>query len=281
MYTNTIPKEYSLFPYTFDIPMLPQQISNFCNNSCNYNDGLPLLEATVNNELPLSILLSVRDRSHKFNNPTIIKNENCVNSKINYHKNSTKKSINVILNRHPKCYTTNDNKDVVIRKNIIFKQNQVYKNGGWQCPECSKIHKIKRYTSLKGLRNHYKVHTNEALQCYYCNFVTTKKEQLEKHCIRHKGERKYECKICHKKFKTKQTLKNHKVTHEFAKPWKCRNCSSSFKVKHNLVKHEKIHDPERPAYFCTHCSKKFRSKEGATGHDKKYHGGMFSSIVEM
>lgn len=98
-------------------------------------------------------------------------------------------------------------------------------------------------------------------QCSECDFVTTKRQLLRKHCILHHADKmdpvfllnQYKCDFCDKVFKDPIQLSNHKNVHLGLKPYKCVECEHTFTTRGELIRHTRYkHTLEKP-HKCTEC----------------------------
>ncbi|XP_019624805.1 PREDICTED: zinc finger protein 497-like [Branchiostoma belcheri] len=83
-------------------------------------------------------------------------------------------------------------------------------------------------------------------KCSLCRFVTTSKQNLKHHELRHKGERSFLCDFCGQSFLTGTKLKRHKYIHmsELERPHHCQLCGKGFIQKNHLKIHMQKRHPE-------------------------------------
>ncbi|XP_078584641.1 uncharacterized protein LOC144866818 [Branchiostoma floridae x Branchiostoma japonicum] len=85
-----------------------------------------------------------------------------------------------------------------------------------------------------------------SFKCSLCRFVTTSKQNLKHHELRHKGERAFLCDFCGQSFLTGTKLKRHKYIHksEMERPHHCQLCGKGFIQKNHLKSHMQKRHPE-------------------------------------
>lgn len=98
-------------------------------------------------------------------------------------------------------------------------------------------------------------------QCSECDFVTSTRQFLRKHCILNHADKmdpvfllnQYKCDFCDKVFKDPIQLSNHKNVHLGLKPYKCVECEHTFTTRGELIRHTRYkHTLEKP-HKCTEC----------------------------
>ncbi|XP_055308237.1 zinc finger protein 271-like, partial [Sitodiplosis mosellana] len=136
-------------------------------------------------------------------------------------------------------------------------------------------------------------------KCHICVYSTRWKGDLNKHMLKHTGDRPHGCDFCPKRFTSKQSLhahmkahieeflfhcpgclqrfdgKNEKEAHEVkckTRRYECHLCKESFgSMKGNMIKHMRVHSGDKP-FQCNECFKQFRQKSALMKH-MKLHGG--------
>lgn len=108
------------------------------------------------------------------------------------------------------------------------------------CPVCNKVFQI-----MSKMRIHVKeVHVREKnFSCSICDQKFFSKTHVQKHMIKHSGERIHECEICKKSYARKQTLKDHMRIHSGEKLFVCAVCSETFAQNNGLRLHMRVHHP--------------------------------------
>ena len=74
------------------------------------------------------------------------------------------------------------------------------------------MHKISDGTSVSESVEHRSLEVSQVTKiwrCSYCNHVSWRKGDLQRHIFRHTGERPFPCGLCPKTFTRKIHLKNH------------------------------------------------------------------------
>lgn len=110
----------------------------------------------------------------------------------------------------------------------------------YNCPVCGKIFQI-----LSKMRVHLKeVHIREKnFACSMCDQKFFSKTHVQKHMVKHFGDRVHECNVCKKSYARKQTLKDHMRIHSNEKKFICAVCSQTFVQNNSLRLHMKVHHP--------------------------------------
>ncbi|XP_017280167.1 zinc finger protein 91-like [Kryptolebias marmoratus] len=126
-----------------------------------------------------------------------------------------------------------------------------------RCPHCDSV-----FLKLTAFKYHLRTHTEERpYQCSCCIETFEEKEDLEKHCLKHrkmKKERPYSCTRCDYAFSTLMELTEHMSLHEGELPETCPICGKTFLNKSKLERHLTIHNGERP-HLCSICGNGFTS----------------------
>ncbi|XP_055306622.1 gastrula zinc finger protein XlCGF8.2DB-like [Sitodiplosis mosellana] len=139
--------------------------------------------------------------------------------------------------------------------------------------------------------------TGKRYKCSLCEYVTFKTTNLNRHMLKHTGERPFPCTICSKRFTQKPHLQSHMKAHVNEFLFSCSTCFQGFhrseeKVEHesgckvrryechlckeystvyktNLENHMRVHTGERP-FECDHCLKKFTQANHLKVHLKSH-----------
>ncbi|XP_063608908.1 zinc finger protein 316-like isoform X8 [Penaeus indicus] len=107
--------------------------------------------------------------------------------------------------------------------------------------------------------------TNKVHQCPYCPYRATKNHTLQRHLLKHTGEKPFSCPYCSYGTTRKEFLKEHINRHTGEKPFACPFCSYSSSHKNILRRHMIKHTAER-AFQCAHCHYQAPDKETLTMH---------------
>ncbi|KPJ01310.1 Zinc finger protein 425 [Papilio xuthus] len=109
------------------------------------------------------------------------------------------------------------------------------------CPICNKSFQIKSKMQV-----HIKeVHVREKnFSCTMCEQKFFSKSHVQKHMIKHIGNRIYQCETCKKSYARKQTLRDHMRIHNNDKRYVCEFCKQAFVQKNTLKLHLRVHHPE-------------------------------------
>ena len=120
------------------------------------------------------------------------------------------------------------------------------------------------------------------LICEYCDESLSCYSNLQRHMLRHTGERNWQCTICTRRFGTKWHLSRHELTHSGEKALvneMCKHCGKQFSSKKSRHVHELGHTGEF-LYFCNSCDKGFNEKSIMHKHRVKKHGDSYSYFCD-
>ena len=160
---------------------------------------------------------------------------------------------------------------LLVYKNIISLSWSFYSVVG--SPETKKDQKFdcktcnKRYSSVKSLRQHAKVHDeSNPHKCTVCMKIFPYKSGLERHYTKH--TKPHICSTCDKRFAQKRSLIKHQAAHSVEGTHKCLLCPSErlFNTKRALQSHMIYHS--EPKYLCGKCGKKYYNSSGLRRHEK-------------
>ena len=103
--------------------------------------------------------------------------------------------------------------------------------------------------------------------CKICSKSFSKRDNLKKHEIIHRGEKPYLCEECGKSFARKQDLNVHRRYHSGIRPYACSLCDKTFHSYSGLKSHENRHNGIKP-FLCNACGKTFVQKSQLTNHER-------------
>lgn len=110
----------------------------------------------------------------------------------------------------------------------------------YNCPECHIV-----FQKRDRLRMHFKTtHTNDYVECSFCEKKFDNDKNLRKHIVIHTGERNFVCKVCSKAFPRKSTLGQHMWIHSEVKKHECKACDKTFNQRVSWRTHMKSRHPE-------------------------------------
>jgi len=132
-----------------------------------------------------------------------------------------------------------------------------------KCAICNKF-----YTNLHGLKQHMKIHGDEAVECEICGKKFGRSYNLRRHMMTHTGEKPHQCRVCLKQFSGKGTLKQHMASHSETREHRCHLCSKVYKTRGDLSIHVRKHEP--PRFDCHLCARRFHHKKDLNYHVKKH-----------
>ncbi|XP_031636115.1 zinc finger protein 239-like [Contarinia nasturtii] len=152
------------------------------------------------------------------------------------------------------------------------------------------VNDTKRRNAVVNQRSKSKKH-----KCDVCEYSSEYKSDLNRHLLKHTGEKPFGCDYCPKRFTSKQNLCSHqkvhveeflfhcdvclegfnikdgKIEHETgckAIRYACHLCQQSFgSEKNNLIRHMRVHTGVKP-YKCQQCLKEFNLKHNLNVHMK-------------
>uniref|UniRef100_A0A8D8BMN5 Zinc finger protein 782 n=2 Tax=Culex pipiens TaxID=7175 RepID=A0A8D8BMN5_CULPI len=132
------------------------------------------------------------------------------------------------------------------------------------------------------LKEHNKrYHSNENLNCEYCQKTFKLKLDLRNHIVNvHLSERVFKCETCGMEFRRKSTLTVHEATHSDVYNFPCQQCDKKFKVKNLLNKHIiRVH--QEATLECEHCSKMFYTRWMLLDHIESRHGVQMRFVCDV
>ena len=77
--------------------------------------------------------------------------------------------------------------------------------------------------------------------CTECGYSTDRRPTLNRHMMRHTGERPFQCDVCKYSTSRKSALDRHMRVHTGDKPFRCDHCVFSTSGKAQLTKHKQMH----------------------------------------
>ncbi|XP_055326050.1 zinc finger protein 22-like, partial [Sitodiplosis mosellana] len=150
-----------------------------------------------------------------------------------------------------------------------------------------------RDTQKRGDKAH--LNLSKKHKCHICVYSTRWKCDLNRHLLKHTGEKPHGCDFCPKRFTSKQNLhahmkvhveefllhcsvclqgfdgKNGKEAHEnncTTRRYECHLCKESFgSIKTHMMEHTHVHSGDKP-FQCNECSKQFTQKSHLKEHMK-------------
>lgn len=115
--------------------------------------------------------------------------------------------------------------------------NSLRRGRSFCCTLCGK-----RYSTVKQLKVHQKVHAGEKpYSCIQCGKRFIQLYSLKRHQRVHTGERPFRCAQCGKQFAHSSNLKVHQTVHTGEKNFHCTQCGKNFSFLSNLIRHQAIH----------------------------------------
>ncbi|XP_022818924.1 zinc finger protein 729-like isoform X14 [Spodoptera litura] len=125
-------------------------------------------------------------------------------------------------------------------KQTHLKESHNVPEKSYNCPECHIV-----FTKRDKLRLHFKtMHTNDYVECSYCEKKFDNDRNLKKHIVVHTGERNFICPVCSKAFPRKSTLGQHMWIHSAVKKHECKMCDKTFNQRVSWRTHMKSRHPE-------------------------------------
>ncbi|KAH8329790.1 hypothetical protein KR074_009994 [Drosophila pseudoananassae] len=97
---------------------------------------------------------------------------------------------------------------------------------------------------------------NQIYICELCGDHATSKSNLDRHILKHTGERPFACEECGARFRSAAEQRDHRRVHTKDRPFGCRFCDRKYVSYMGRLKHERIHTNDRP-FVCVECGKTF------------------------
>ncbi|XP_055325771.1 gastrula zinc finger protein XlCGF57.1-like [Sitodiplosis mosellana] len=139
----------------------------------------------------------------------------------------------------------------------------------------------------------------ERHKCDFCEYSASRKSSLDRHLLKHTGEKPHGCDFCLKRFTTKHNLRVHMKVHVEEFLFHCQGCLQGFnekdektvheincKARHyechlckksigsnrtKMLQHMRVHSGVKP-FKCTQCPKQFAQKCNLNSHMKLHVG---------
>ena len=132
----------------------------------------------------------------------------------------------------------------------------------------------KAFLDMNRVQTHKRYYCKESVKsnsCDQCPKKFSNKEDMEKHCITHTGEKAFQCDICNQAFSRAGNLKAHvNSSHFFQKAFECDLCDKTFTRANHIKDHMMMHNDNRP-FVCETCGHSFRRKRHLADHTKSWH----------
>lgn len=191
-------------------------------------------------------------------------NEICVG--INeYHKHIVKVH-NSTSERHSMCPHCGK-----LVKNVRSHVQHVHKKlKKYSCDMCDK-----KFFSKHGVREHFRVHTNERpFKCKAtgCDKSFKQAGQLKQHQERHGPRQAFICDVCGLNVSTKYYLIEHRKAHFQVASFNCDECNATFSKPNYLKDHKKNMHTEYTPAICQICGSAFKNETRLNVHLKMHKG---------
>ncbi|XP_063632099.1 zinc finger protein 875-like isoform X3 [Cydia splendana] len=122
---------------------------------------------------------------------------------------------------------------------LVMKNNHLVKKHGVapkraKCTACDKV-----FSNNSSLRTHYTTFhlMIKRFKCSLCNMEFSYSHDLNRHMLKHTGNRDFKCDICQKAYARKSTLTQHMMIHNNDRRYKCDHCEMAFVQKCTLNSH--------------------------------------------
>ncbi|XP_059470355.1 zinc finger protein 11-like isoform X2 [Neocloeon triangulifer] len=139
------------------------------------------------------------------------------------------------------------------------------------CDSCGKSFKSKQKL------RHHKCNPDDDEQvrscnsCQICGNTYTFRSSLQRHLIRHTGNKRFQCHKCAKSFYGAVNLRNHMVVHEKTTVYECQMCCARYYHKRNMITHLKDKHSTQWHYKCPYCVHLFASIDEVVKHRDEMH----------
>uniref|UniRef100_A0A8C5G5P7 C2H2-type domain-containing protein n=1 Tax=Gouania willdenowi TaxID=441366 RepID=A0A8C5G5P7_GOUWI len=146
----------------------------------------------------------------------------------------------------------------------LKKHEQAHEHAQYYCSLC-----CKHFLKLSHYKRHLIVHKKRESRCPHCPTVFLQLTAFKYHLRTHTEERPYQCSCCIETFEVREDLEKHCLKHrKFKKerPYLCSRCDNAFALLEELTKHMTIHEGEQP--LCSQCDKSFRTSSGLRLHNR-------------
>ena len=81
------------------------------------------------------------------------------------------------------------------------------------------------FQNMHGLKNHLKIHDNDFIRCFYCQWAGTNYQQYSIHMNTHFRHKTFKCQFCPQAFYAAPHLSGHMEIHERdTDKYSCDNC---------------------------------------------------------
>ena len=110
------------------------------------------------------------------------------------------------------------------------------KTNNFQCHLCDKSFGTHLFLKL----HQDKKHVQHLEMCVFCGLQLKYKSNLRRHILTvHHQTRKYSCGFCTKTFNRKDNFQRHLVRHSITEKFQCKICGLSYSRKDNLMVHNR------------------------------------------
>ena len=108
---------------------------------------------------------------------------------------------------------------------------------------CDRGDCLKTFKNTHGLTKHLRLHDNDVIRCFFCQWVTGTPHELRPHLDHHFETPQYKCSKCGRAFFQKNNLDFHfEITHEIIKDkYRCKFCDYRTWSKNALFGHMRQH----------------------------------------
>uniref|UniRef100_A0A1Q3F4U8 Putative c2h2-type zn-finger protein n=1 Tax=Culex tarsalis TaxID=7177 RepID=A0A1Q3F4U8_CULTA len=176
----------------------------------------------------------------------------------------------MVPHRCDECST--DTEPVILKSVLTLNRHLLMHRMPFKCNYC-----FRRFISSGSQYTHvWNMHMGETegMTCDYCGKSFTQKRSFQAHVRRHryKATGKYTCDICFETCGSGLLLNRHRLKHTGEKKFSCTFCNKSFSRACNLLTHKRIHTNER-CHQCPDCNNAFRDSVTLRKHRERFHLG--------
>ncbi|XP_039449964.1 zinc finger protein 2-like [Culex pipiens pallens] len=169
---------------------------------------------------------------------------------------------------------------VILKSVLTLNRHLLMHRMPYKCDFC-----FRRFISTGSQYTHvWSMHmgATDGMTCDYCGKSFTQKRSFQAHVRRHKYKTtgKFKCETCGETCGSSLLLNRHRLKHTGEKAFTCNFCGKSFSRACNLLTHKRIHTNER-CHKCPDCSNAFRDSVTLRKHRERFHLGKPAPVPKV